>query len=320
MALEAFYLPVLFLRILSYTEQSLNLKIKESPGTLMKKRKVCVLLILIVVFVLAVGWKRTDPEVRRTSGKAIAENIAGQGMLGLVEQSVEHPKAALTFDDGPTGNEGGRTERLLDGLKQRNAHATFFLCGYRVKDFNSMMKRYLAEGHEVGNHTMDHRLAHEVSDGDYEQVSSNNDLIQSYTGQKPTLFRPCGGEYNDSVQASMKQLGMPLILWDVDTLDWKYRDAASVKQHILDGAQDGAIVLEHDLYETTVEGVLAAIDELQQQGYAFVTVSELAKIKGVTLEPGQVYTGFTDEDLGLTAETDAAANTANTQASDSTSN
>ena len=101
------------------------------------------------------------------------------------EEANKIPKGdkyiALTFDDGPTGNEGGRTERLLDGLKERNAHATFFLCGYRVKDFNSMMKRYLAEGHEVGNHTMDHRLAHEVSDGDYEQVSSNNDLIQSFT-------------------------------------------------------------------------------------------------------------------------------------------
>ncbi len=247
------------------------------------------------------------------------------------EEANKIPKGgkyiALTFDDGPTGNEGGRTERLLDGLKERNAHATFFLCGYRVKDFNSMMKRYLAEGHEVGNHTMDHRLAHEVSDGDYEQVSSNNDLIQSYTGQKPTVFRPCGGEYNDSVQASMQKLGMPIILWDVDTLDWKYRDAASVKQHILDGAQDGAIVLEHDLYETTVEGVLAAIDELQQQGYAFVTVSELAKIKGVTLEAGKVYNGFTDEDLGLNTESEtssesadsASDSTANTQASTSTS-
>lgn len=247
------------------------------------------------------------------------------------EEANKIPKGdkyiALTFDDGPTGNEGGRTERLLDGLKERNAHATFFLCGYRVKDFNSMMKRYLAEGHEVGNHTMDHRLAHEVSDGDYEQVSSNNDLIQSYTGQKPTVFRPCGGEYNDSVQASMQKLGMPIILWDVDTLDWKYRDAASVKQHIIDGAQDGAIVLEHDLYETTVEGVLAAIDELQQQGYAFVTVSELAKIKGVTLEAGKVYNGFTDEDLGLNTESEATSesadsssdSTANTQASDSTS-
>ncbi len=247
------------------------------------------------------------------------------------EEANKIPKGdkyiALTFDDGPTGNEGGRTERLLDGLKERNAHATFFLCGYRVKDFNSMMKRYLAEGHEVGNHTMDHRLAHEVSDGDYEQVSSNNDLIQSYTGQKPTVFRPCGGEYNDSVQTSMQKLGMPIILWDVDTLDWKYRDAASVKQHILDGAQDGAIVLEHDLYETTVEGVLAAIDELQQQGYAFVTVSELAKIKGVTLEGGKVYNGFTDEDLGLNTESETSSesadsssdSTANTQASDSTS-
>ncbi len=247
------------------------------------------------------------------------------------EEANKIPKGdkyiALTFDDGPTGNEGGRTERLLDGLKERNAHATFFLCGYRVKDFNSMMKRYLTEGHEVGNHTMDHRLAHEVSDGDYEQVSSNNDLIQSYTSQKPTVFRPCGGEYNDSVQASMQKLGMPIILWDVDTLDWKYRDAASVKQHILDGAQDGAIVLEHDLYETTVEGVLAAIDELQQQGYAFVTVSELAKIKGVTLEAGKVYNGFTDEDLGLntdeatseSAETSASDSTTNTEASNSTS-
>lgn len=75
----------------------------------MKKRKVCVLLILIVVFVLAVGWKRTDPEVRHTSGKAIAENIAGQGMLRLVKQSMEHPKAALTFDDGADARYHRRT-------------------------------------------------------------------------------------------------------------------------------------------------------------------------------------------------------------------
>lgn len=79
MAPEAFYLPVLFLRILSYTEQSLNLKIKESPGTLMKKRKVCVLLILIVVFVLAVGWKRTDPEVRCTSAKSDCRKYSRAG-------------------------------------------------------------------------------------------------------------------------------------------------------------------------------------------------------------------------------------------------
>ncbi len=205
---------------------------------------------------------------------------------------------AITFDDGPTGNEGGRTERLLDGLKARNVHATFFLCGYRVRDFNSMMDRYLAEGHEIGNHTTDHiRLDTKTDDGGYAQVSATNDLIASYTGQNPTLMRPTGGAYNDAVISSMKQLGLPIILWNIDTLDWKNRDAALVKQRIVENAVDGAIVLEHDLYETTVEGVLAAIDELQAQGYAFVTVSELAQLKGVTLEPGKVYSGFTENDV-----------------------
>jgi peptidoglycan/xylan/chitin deacetylase (PgdA/CDA1 family) len=110
--------------------------------------------------------------------------------------------------------------------------------------------------------------------------------------------------------SAMKELGMPIILWNLDTVDWKYRDAESVKNHILEQAQDGSIVLEHDLYETTVEGVLAAIDELQAQGYAFVTVSELAELKGVTLEPGEIYSDFTAETLHPEqAETDTDTNT-----------
>ena len=205
---------------------------------------------------------------------------------------------ALTFDDGPTGNEGGRTERLLDGLKERGAHATFFLCGYRVNDFNSMMDRYLAEGHEVGNHSRDHKVyTTQTDDGGYEQTSSNNDIIRSYLREDPTVMRPPGGAHNKTVRKAMRELGLPIILWNVDTLDWRDRDADTVKQRIVDGAEDGAIVLEHDLYETTVDGVLDAIDELQEQGYAFVTVSELAQIKGVQLEPGRVYSDFTDETL-----------------------
>ena len=101
----------------------------------------------------------------------------------------------------------------------------------------------------------------------------------------------------------MKELGLPIILWNVDTLDWRDRDASLVTQRIVDGAEDGAIVLEHDLYETTVEGVLDAIDELQEQGYAFVTVSELAQIKGVELKPGRVYSDFTDATLQDEEET-----------------
>lgn len=202
---------------------------------------------------------------------------------------------ALTFDDGPTGGEDGVTMRLLDGLKERNAHATFFLCGYRIKDFNVMMDRYLAEGHELGNHTMDHKNLTKLSKSEVrEQVDSNNDLIASYAGQPATVMRCVGGASNDTVKAAMKESGMPMIQWSVDTEDWKYRDADRICSVIVNEAKDGDIVLMHDLRECTLEGVLRAIDILSERGYAFVTVSELAQIKGVELEPGVMYNNFRD--------------------------
>ena len=202
---------------------------------------------------------------------------------------------ALTFDDGPTGGMDGRTAHLLDGLKERNAHATFFICGYRIKDFHQVIQRYLPEGHEVGNHTMDHIRLDRQPDGGKEQVRSNTELIKSYLGEEPTVMRPVGGAHNAATRAAMKELGLPIILWDLDTLDWKIRDAQSVKNNILSSARDGSIVLMHDLYSTTIDGVLEAMDVLKEQGYAFVTVSELAQIKGVTLEPGVVYNDMVSE-------------------------
>lgn len=210
---------------------------------------------------------------------------------------------ALTFDDGPTGAKDGypdgMTATLLDGLKERGAHATFFMCGYRLKDFNSHCARYLAEGHELGNHTMNHpmEMLPALSEEKIrEEVESNSQLIEQYCGERPTVMRPVGGAYDDKVKAVMKELGLPIINWDVDTLDWKTKtDPVSVKNNILNQVKDGSIVLMHDLYSGTIEGVLAAIDELQSRTdktYAFVTVSELAAIKGVSLEPGQVYSNI----------------------------
>lgn len=213
---------------------------------------------------------------------------------------------ALTFDDGPTGRSDtypeGYTATLLDELKKRNVHATFFMCGYRVKEVNSHMKRYLEEGHELGNHTMTHpmqRLTHMDAAGVHEEVESNSVLIESHTGHRPTVMRPVGGGVNDTVKQQMKELGLPIINWSVDTLDWDTKkDPESVKRHIVDEVQDGDIVLMHDIWPGTLPGVLAAIDELQSRTdktYAFVTVSELAAIKGITLEPGVVYTGLREE-------------------------
>lgn len=219
----------------------------------------------------------------------------------LPDQRPAVPKAdayvAFTFDDGPTGGSSGLTVRLLNGLKERNAHATFFMCGYRIKDFHTHMNRYLAEGHELGNHTMDHPGL--LTKKDYativDQVKSNCDLIKSYCGEDPSVFRPVGGGVNDDVKAAAKELGLPIINWSVDTLDWKYRNAEHIRSVIVDNAKDGDIVLMHDLRDCTLEGALAAIDELSQKGYAFVTVEELARIKGVKMEPGEVYTDFHDD-------------------------
>lgn len=283
----------------------------------MKYPKIFSIVLSGVLLLTAVGCVQkpaSDSREVLSAERGSASDSAAQAG-GLEKREINPmPKGdkymAITFDDGPTGNAGGRTERLLDGLRERNVHATFFLCGYRIKDFNSMAKRYRLEGHELGNHTMDHvRLDRDVSDGGLNQVSSNNDLIASYTGEKPTVMRPTGGAYNSTVLASMKQLGMPVILWNLDTLDWKYRDAESIRSRIVEQAEDGAIVLSHDLYETTVTGVLAAIDTLQAQGYAFVTVSELAQLKGVTLEPGVVYRDFTDQTLHpqQTQDTDSSS-------------
>ena len=110
-------------------------------------------------------------------------------------------------------------------------------------------------------------------------------------------MRPVGGGVNADVKAVAKELGLPIINWNVDTQDWKNRSAQGVHDAIVN-AKDGSVVLMHDLYTTSVEGVLSAIDELQSRTdktYAFVTVSELAAVKGITLEPGVVYNGLTDE-------------------------
>ena len=218
----------------------------------------------------------------------------------LPEKRPPIPKAdayvALTFDDGPTGGSSGLTARLLNGLQERDAHATFFMCGYRIKDFHTHMDRYLAEGHELGNHTMDHPgvLTKKSYDTIIEQIQSNDELIKSYCGEKPTVFRPVGGAVNDDVKNAAKELGLPIINWSVDTEDWKYRNAEHIRSVIVENAKDGDIVLMHDLRDCTLEGALAAIDELSEQGYAFVTVEELARIKGVEMEPGEVYTDFRD--------------------------
>lgn len=212
---------------------------------------------------------------------------------------------ALTFDDGPTGKSdsypNGLTNYLLDGLKERGAKATFLMVGNRVSEVSDVLPRMVSEGHELGNHTMTHPMCHLTGldeDGIRSQINDATEAIKAIAGQPSQVLRPVGGGVNDTVKAVAKELGYPIINWSVDTEDWKYRDAAHVKQVIVEQAGDGDVVLMHDLYPTSVQGALDTIDELQartDKTYAFVTVSQLAAIHGITLEPGVVYNGLSDK-------------------------
>ena len=147
------------------------------------------------------------------------------------------------------------------------------------------------------NHPMCH-LTGLGTDDIRSQIDDATNAIKDIAGQAPQVLRPVGGGVNSDVKAVAAELNYPIINWSVDTEDWKYRDADHVKKVIVEQAQDGDVVLMHDLYETSVRGALAAIDELQSRTdktYAFVTVSQLAAIHGITLEPGVVYNGLTDE-------------------------
>lgn len=217
---------------------------------------------------------------------------------------------ALTFDDGP----GPYTQRLLDGLKARDAKATFFMVGQNVARYPETVERMYQEGHQLANHSYDHANFTDCSDSEIRsQLDKTNRLLDMAAGKGSTyMVRAPYGSTNSRVRAAV---GAPLTYWSVDPQDWKDRDAAIVKNRIVNNAHDGAIILVHDIHATSVDGALAAIDVLQKEGYEFVTVRELFRRRGVTLENGVQYYSCkpTGKDLGPVAAPSISAETKNGQ-------
>ncbi|GAA1357487.1 hypothetical protein GCM10009596_08680 [Arthrobacter rhombi] len=176
---------------------------------------------------------------------------------------------ALSFDDGP----GPSTGRLLSMLADHDARATFFVVGPNAQRYPEVLKQAADAGHEIGNHTWSHRslpgLAPEQA---REELGRTDDAVAAATGSTPTLTRPPYGATNREVN---RLVHTPVILWDVDTLDWKHRDADIVARSALRDAHPGAIMLMHDIHPTSVDAMPRILDRLAAQGYHFVTVSEL---------------------------------------------
>ena len=198
----------------------------------------------------------------------------------------EKPMLALTFDDGP----GTDTDRLLSVLEENNARATFFMVGTRVPQRPETIKRMKEIGCELGNHTAEHKNLKKLSDAEIkEAIQSVSDQVAEATDGSPTtVTRPPYGAFDDHVKAAASS---PLIMWSVDTLDWKTKNVESTIKSV-NSATDGDIILMHDIHKTSVEAAIKVIPQLVEKGYQLVTVSEMAEARGVKLEDGGVYFSF----------------------------
>lgn len=212
-------------------------------------------------------------------------------VLALPVQAEETKYVALTFDDGPSGK---YTQRLLDGLQDRGVEATFLLCGYRMEQYPDLTQRIFDEGHEIGYHGFTHKSMEGMS-----RRSIAQELIDSQTllpeGCRPVFMRPPGGIVTDGVRQVAQARRLAILSWSVDPRDWASSSVGAIEAAVLKKVQDGDIILLHDMSYSSVQAALDIVDVLREQGYEFVTVSELAKLRQTKVEAGEMYQKFPPE-------------------------
>ena len=185
-------------------------------------------------------------------------------------ENFPQKEIALTFDDGPHPT---YTAMLLDGLKERNVKATFFVLGEHAELYPELILRMQEEGHLIGNHTYTHLELRDENAADYlREIKETNDMILRITGELPDYIRPPYGSWDNSLE---EELGMFPVLWTVDSRDWCIQDAVKVAGKVVEETKDGDIILMHDYYASTVDAALASVDALLAKGFSFVTVDEL---------------------------------------------
>ena len=220
-----------------------------------------------------------------TGKKTISHYLCYFSEKGVLLRKIDKNKkmVALTYDDGPSIY----TPRILKTLKENNSVATFFVVGNRVPMYSDTVKKAYDMGCEIGNHTYEHKSLPNLSETEVKrQISKTNKEVKKAIGEKPVIMRPTGGATNTNIK---KWVGMPSIIWSIDTLDWKTRNADSTRRAVLNRVKDGDIVLMHDLYSATATASETIIPELVRRGYQLVTVSELAECRGGMKETGAYY-------------------------------
>jgi peptidoglycan/xylan/chitin deacetylase (PgdA/CDA1 family) len=192
---------------------------------------------------------------------------------GIIKKvQTDKPWIALTFDDGPDPHET---------LEKYNATATFFVIGEQGHKYPDILQREVSEGHELANHSFSHRdLRHLSRTEIMQEISKSDDEIFSITGQHTKLFRPPGGYLNNMVVKTAEHAGYAVVLWTwyQDSKDWSKPGVQKIVNRVISNAHPGDIVLFHDRISgssQTVNALKEILPVLQEQGYHFVTVSQL---------------------------------------------
>ncbi|MDO4961543.1 MAG: polysaccharide deacetylase family protein [Eubacteriales bacterium] len=220
-----------------------------------------------------------------------AANVTACKAPDMTGIDPSRPMVALTYDDGPKAES---TNMVLDVLEQHSARATFFLMGLNIiGSGNDCVRRAQRLGCELGNHTYGHENIGKLTAEEIRMTVRKCDyMLEETLGVEPSVLRPPGGGQDEHTQTTLAEVGHPIILWSIDTLDWDTKDPENTYKVIMENVRDGDIILMHDTYTETAEASARVVPALLEQGYQLVTVSQLAYAKGKTLEPGKIYRCF----------------------------
>lgn len=226
--------------------------------------------LLLAVVLLDGALLGTMAGVVNRSASLPEHQVLQVDQLERISSKSDSKVVALTFDDGP---QDGCTDRLLDGLKERGVHASFFIMGENISGNEELVKRMSQEGHLLGNHSYRHvRLTEESEAIVCGEIEKNGDIIEGITGIRPQYLRPPYGAWNDDLEC---RLEMTTVFWSVDSLDWKLQNKARVVKQVMKQVENGDIILMHDIFPESVDAALEIVDRLLAEGYTFVTVDEM---------------------------------------------
>lgn len=252
-------------------------------------------LLIAVVLVIVLSVSKIYSVMQKKDSQAQNPKQQEQNVQPATQQAVEATPAptpvvrdkavALTFDDGPSRE---NDDNILNTLQTYGAHATFFVLGNRARVDGDILQKYIASGCEIGSHSWDHpNLKYSKWKTVQSQLKRTRNIVSKLTnGYEIQYLRPPYGAISSTMR---KKIKTPMVLWSVDTLDWKSRNAKKVVSRVKKYVKDGDIILMHNIYSSTAEAVEKVVPYLQEQGYDVLTVSELMARKGKTMEPGHAY-------------------------------